>query len=129
MGRSSEVLVLVADETSATLHANCNGSTRLLHAMDRNSKAQAREDDHARSATQRFADELMRLLNATALRKNCEGVIIFAEGAIMEELRRVQSGLVSRLLIAQIEGRPTQTSLFPGRSAGHAELAYRGALH
>ncbi len=129
MDKSSEVLVLVASEKNATILANHDGVTRQLRSVNRMVPGNDDCEDAQSRARHIFACELMMMLGADAARKNYDGVIIFAEAQMMEELRLVQTSAISRLLIAQIVGKPSEHSQFPGRSAANAELAYRGAVH
>lgn len=132
MKNSSEVLVLVADEKSATFCANSNGVTRKLRTIDRvapNNDAPDQDLKAAAAARNRFACQLMMALGRDAGQHPYEGIIIFAEGPMMEELRRVQTSVVSRMLLAQIVGKPFQASDFPGRSAANAQQSYCGAVH
>jgi hypothetical protein len=130
MASSSQVLVLVADEKSAKLYANKDGVTRLLRLMDRVSPVNdAGDEDHkSASALHVFACELMMALGRCLREQDCDGVVIFAEAPMMEELRLVQTGTVARRLLAQIVGKPTESSRFPGLSAANAQLAYCGGL-
>jgi hypothetical protein len=122
MSGNSKVLVLVADEKCGTLCANSEGNTRLLRCIDRVTPS---NDSHtSQEARHIFACELMMALGRDAGLQDYDGVIIYAEEAMMEELRQVQTGVISRLLIAQIVGRPTPNSYFPGRPA-NAQMAYR----
>jgi hypothetical protein len=129
MEKSSEVLVLVAGENNATILANHDGVTRHLRSVNRMVPRNDNREDGESRARHIFACELMMMLGADASRKNYDGVIIFAEASMMEELRLVQTSAISRLLIAQIVGKPSEHCRFPGRSAANAELAYRGAVH
>jgi len=125
MSGNSNVLVLVADEKCGTLCANSEGNTRLLRCIDRVTPS---NDSHTLQESRHiFACELMMALGRDADLQNYDGVIIYAEEAMMEELRRVQTSQVSRLLMARIVGRPTPTSHFPGRPA-NAESAFGGAV-
>lgn len=130
MANSSQVIVLVADEKDATLSANNDGVTRVLRHMERVSPVNDTEEDCRAGAIARhiFACQIMMALSRCAHEHDCEGVIIFAAAAMMEELRRVQTGTVTRLLLAQIVGKPTDACRFPGYSAANAQMAYCGGL-
>jgi protein required for attachment to host cells len=125
MEDTSKVLVLVANETRGTLCAASEGTTRLLRSIDR--VIPSNDSNPAPQARHIFACELMMALGRDASLQQYDGVIIYADEAMMEELRRVQTSLVSRLVIAHIVGRPTPASHFPGRPA-NAEMAYRAVL-
>jgi hypothetical protein len=132
MQKSSEVLVLVANERNATLCSNKAGVTRLLRSIDCISPVTRTNDnlDPARSlSTTRhvYACELMMVLGRYVSERQCEGVIIYADTAMTDEIRSVRTALISQLLIAQIVGTPSEQCHFPGRSAANAELAYSGA--
>lgn len=134
MNTASEVLVLVANERNATLCVNSGGVSHLLRSVDRaaptkNIREDATPEHASSSARHTYACELMMALGRSAKERDYDGVIIFAEAPMMEELRQVQTSAISRLLIAQIVGVPTGPCRFPGRSAANAELAYRGALN
>lgn len=132
MTNSSEVLVLVADEKRATFCANSHGVARKLRTIDRltpQNDAADHDPQAAAAARNRFACQLMMALGLDAGQHPYEGIIIFAEGPMMEELRRVQTSVVSRMLLAQIVGKPFQASGFPGRSTANAQQAYCGAVH
>jgi hypothetical protein len=131
MTSSSEILVLIANEKNATLCANTDGVTRLLRSIDRVLPANdARGDgENARSTQHMFACELMMALCRGMREHTYEGVVIFAEAPMMGELRRVQTSAVSRALIAEVVGKPSEISHFPGRSSANAQQAYRGAAH
>lgn len=125
MQNSSKVLVLVANEKCGTLCANNEGVTRHLRSIDR--IVPVNDADPSPHARHIFACELMMALGRDASLQDYDGVIIYAEEPMMEELRRVRTSLISRLLIAQIVGRPTPTSHFPGRPA-NVEMAYRAVM-
>ncbi len=119
MTGSCEVLVLVAGEKSATLCANSDGHTRLLRPMNRALPGNGSDEQLAGDARQAFACELMMALCRDTGAHAYDGVIIFAEAPMMEELRRIQTRAISRLMLAQIVGKPAQDSRFAGLGTVH----------
>jgi hypothetical protein len=124
MSSDSKVLVLVANEKSATLCSNSNGVTRQLRAINRIAHTDGSFDASA-SARHVYACELMMALSRNAREQDYDGVVIFADAAMMEELRGVQTNFISKMLIAEVVGAPSDPCVFPGASAGRAQMAYR----
>jgi hypothetical protein len=131
MTRSSEILVLIANDRNATLCANADGVTRFLRAIDcilpMGSLFQHGED--MLRVRHNFACTLMMALCRSTVEHVYDGVVIFAEAPMMEELRRVQTKTISQLMIAQVVGKPSEAGSFPGRSAANEQMVYRGAAH
>jgi hypothetical protein len=125
MQNCCKVLVLVANEKCGMFCVNGDGITQHLRSIDR--VVPVNDADPSPEARHIFACELMMALGRNAGLQHYDGVIIYAEELMMAELRRVQTRLISQLLIAQIVGRPTPTSHFPGRPA-NAEMAYRAVM-
>ncbi|MDB5735876.1 MAG: hypothetical protein JWP16_1190 [Alphaproteobacteria bacterium] len=125
-----EILVLVADDNNATISSNTNGESRLLRTFDRiqprHREIGGSEAAHANRHV--FACELIMALGRSAGECSCDGVVIYADASMMDELRQVQTSVIARLIVAQIVGKPARHSQFPGRSVANAELAYRGAV-
>ncbi len=128
MANSSQLLVLVADENSATLYANNNGVTRQLRQIERISPMDISQQELDATPRHLFACELMMALGRCVRELDCNGVVIFSAPSMTEELRQVQTGTVTRMLLAHIVGKPTPASRFPGVSAANARLAYCGAV-
>jgi hypothetical protein len=124
MAGYSNVLVLVADEASAVLSANTDGFTRNLRTIDR-TIPMAKGDLYTRYD---FACQLMMVLHRIIGENDYDGVLIFADAPMMEELRRVKTERVSRALIAEIVGKPGKANAFPALSAATAQLAYRDLI-
>jgi hypothetical protein len=126
----SEILVLIANEKNATICANLDGVTRQLRTIEYFSPVIDDHNDSKAALSNRyvFACELMMALGRSVRENVCEGVVIFAEAKMMEELRRVQTGTVTRLLLAQIVGLPSEYCGFADFSAANTELAYCEAL-
>jgi hypothetical protein len=127
---SCEILVLIVDDQKATLCANSDGVTRLLRTIDRFLPANDahRDAGNAFDAGTFFACRLTMALCRYMSERTYDGVVIFAQAPMMEELRKVQTSAISRVLIAEIIGMPSEFGHFPGCSATNAELIYRGAL-
>lgn len=132
MTDQGEILVLIADENKATLSASTGGVTQLLRSIERVLKDTSHIGEEAIDSRRRFACELMMALCRSVGERICDGVVIFAEAPMMDELREVQTSSISRLMVAHIVGKPSQASQFPSRfpgvSAANAELDYRGAV-
>jgi hypothetical protein len=128
MPNCSEVLVLVANEKTATLCANSEGETRLLRAIDRTPARDADPRTVSTADRHAFACELMLAMGRDLRDHPYDGVIIFADTPMMAELRTVQTSQISRLLIAQIVGTPSAHCQFPGRGAASANMANEGVL-
>ncbi len=132
MQNSFGTLILVANEQSATLCANNDGVTRLLRSIDRvlpinDTQKNANHANYSPSGRHIYACELMMALGRGATEHDYDGVVIFAEAPMMEELRSVQTRKISRLLIAEIVGVPSEEQC-QFRSAANTEIAYREAL-
>jgi hypothetical protein len=131
MPSSFSILVLVANEESATLSTNSEGKSHLLRSIDRAPSPQiTRYDDPSlisASVRHRFACELMMVLGRALRDCPHDGVIIFADPSMMNELRIVETSVVSRLLIARIVGTQSAKSNFPLRAA-NGDMASLRAL-
>lgn len=128
----SEILVLIANDSNATLCANADGVTRFLRAIDcvlpvGSLRPENGEDlDRVRH---NFACTLMMALCRSAGERAYDGVVIFAEGPMMEELRRVQTKTIAKLMIAQVVGKQPDASTFSDWKAANTQTAVRGAVH
>jgi hypothetical protein len=131
MTRSLEILVLIANDRNATLCANMDGVTRFLRSIDCVLPARnpLTETEDLLRVRHNFACTLMMALCRSTGEHAYDGVVIFAEGSMMEELRRVQTKTISQLIIAQVVGKPLDVSPFPGRSATNEQMTSRGAIH
>lgn len=131
MKSANEILVLVADDRNATLCANTDGATRLLRSIECVLPAggTAQDDEGGLRVRHNFACELMMALCRSTSEHVYDGVVIFAEAPMMDELRRVQTKAIAQLVIAQVVGKPSEASRFHGGSAANAQMGYRGAPH
>jgi hypothetical protein len=122
---SSEILVLIVNDRNARLCANSNGVTRLLRTIDRFLPANdvCHDIGNAFDTETFFACELTMALCRCMSEQTYEGVVIFAHGPMMEQLRQVQTSTISRVLLAEIVGTPCEAGYFPGRSAINPEPA------
>lgn len=127
MTQNCEILVLVANGENATLCSNDGEATRLLRQIDRSPRLGAQTPDQSRYL---FACEAMMALSRAARERTCDGVVIFAEDEdIMDDLRQVQTSLVSRLMVAHVIGKPSPGSLLAGRSSADAQATFCRAVH
>jgi hypothetical protein len=123
MANYSEILVLIANGGNATLCANTDGVTRFLRAIDRVLPANDTGD-----AMHIFACELMMALCRGMDEHAYEGVVIFADALMMKQLRQVQTSTVSRALLAEVVGTPSQMSPVVGLIA-NPQLNHQGVVH
>lgn len=128
MTSSSEILVLIANEDNGTLCANTDGATKLLCSIDRVLPVNERDADDECSPRRIFACELMMALSCGIDERNYDGVVIFAEPSMMDELRQVRTSAVSRALIAEVVGKLSDLTLSTSRSNASGQLASMGAL-
>jgi len=125
-----EILVLVANEKAAALYSNNDGASRLLRRIERVLPRNETGDDFNPGAipSHMFACELMMVLGHCAYKQDCDGVMIFAEGSMMEDLRRVTTHTVAKLMLAQIVGKIIEPFRLPDAGAANAQLALCGGL-
>jgi protein required for attachment to host cells len=131
MTGSSNILVLVADEKSATLCANTDGVSRLLRTMHNFPPVNDRIGDGDFTSTDQhvFACELMMALCCDTGKYRYDGLVIFADAAMMQEIRRVQTRTISQLVIAHIVGKPAGATQFLGAVGAAAGIGHEGVLH
>lgn len=131
MTSSTEILVLIANDRHATLCANTDGATRLLRSIEcvLPVGSLCQDGEGMLRVRHNFACELMMALCRSTGDHMYDGVVIFAEGPMMDELRRVQTKAISQLMLAEVVGIPSGAGPFPGCNAANAQLAYLGAVH
>lgn len=134
MSQTSEILILAAHEKYALIFTLNDGVSRLLRSIEY-VLPECKPEDHFNplhipcSNQHLFACELMMALVCDVHKHPYEGVIIMADGAMMEELRSVQTSAISRLLITHIVREPSAHGAFTEQGAANALTTYRGELH
>jgi hypothetical protein len=130
MADGSKILILIANKTNATLCSNVDGVTRYIRTIECVAPPDdmRRPDEEAFDHQNVFVCELMMALRRTTDEHAYEGVVIFAEAPMMEDLRRVQTSDVARLIIARIVGVPSEWPQFSSTGAANLSLAHVGGL-
>ena len=131
MTNCSEILVLIANEKSATLCANADGVTRFLRSIDCVLPVGSLSQDGVDLLRVRhnFACTLMMALCRSIGDHAYDGVVIFAEAPMMEELHRVQTKTIAMLVIAQVVGKQSDASTVSDWETANTQVAVRGAVH
>ena len=104
---NSAIWVIVANDNDAPICANINGDSSLLRVVTRRHNAASSAHD----AKLNFATQIMGELLDGALHGAYDGVIVFANQALMSAIDQVTVSQVRKLLLAQVVEDPTATAL------------------